>query len=117
MALLLFGRDGRDRLGFNENLAMPLSAPKLNRCGRDALHSRRLHVQFNIVKRSPLEWARVAPVALERASAGRSLIGAGAGKDLIFADDMAAAIGSREGGGIVRHDGAVPKIINAMSRG
>ena len=40
---------------------------------------------------------------------------AGAGNDLVFADNMAAAIGSGAHRGIVRHEGPIGEIICAMS--
>ena len=76
---------------------------------RDSLHSRRLHVQFDVKKAGVLERALVPPVAVNRASAGRALIGASAGNDLVFADNMATGNRSRARRGIVRDKGSVGK--------
>ena len=81
---------------------------------RDALHSRRLHVQFNVIKGGVLERALVAPVALECACPRRPLIAGRSGNDLVFADNMAAGIGPRHHGGIVRYEGTAREIIRAV---
>ena len=56
------------------------------RSGPGPLCSRRLHVQFNVVKSGALERALVAAVAIECACPRHALIRADTGNDLDFAD-------------------------------
>jgi hypothetical protein len=104
-----------DNLPAHKSAAAEQADPRPAAARRDALRSRRLHAQFNVVKSGALEGAFVSPIPVKRTSACRALIGAGAGNDLDFADNMAACLGCGVHARIARHDGAVGEIVRAVS--